>query len=147
MTAPRHKRQSLRSLVFLSFFGYPSRTWHHGSVPAVSAGEVRAHSLLGSPTPSSDAYKKDFKPGLALKGEASCSFVIEPWVVGSSPMPCTPPRLILHTQLVTQARLNIIDGVRVAFNVKPIEITHDDLFVLLASYNSDIGIRRVISHT
>jgi len=38
------------------------------------------------------------------------------------------------------ARLNIIDGVRVAFNVKPIEITHDDLFVLLASYNSDIGI-------
>jgi hypothetical protein len=38
------------------------------------------------------------------------------------------------------ARLNIVDGIRVAFNVKPIEITHDDLFVLLASYNSDIGI-------
>jgi len=39
------------------------------------------------------------------------------------------------------ARLNIIDGVRVSFNVKPIKLTYDDLFVLITSFNEGkIGI-------
>jgi hypothetical protein len=32
-------------------------------------------------------------------------------------------------------RLNMIDGVRVAFNVRPVKLTYDDLFVLIAGNN------------
>jgi len=37
-------------------------------------------------------------------------------------------------------KLKIIDGVRVNFKLKPVEITYDDLFVLLVSYNNDISV-------
>jgi hypothetical protein len=37
-------------------------------------------------------------------------------------------------------KLKIIDGVRVNFKLKPVEITYDDLFVLLVGYNNDISV-------
>jgi hypothetical protein len=115
----------------------------------VTGNELKAVIFRLSDVDDAQKYINEFK---RLYGSALKEYCAQQQPKGRTQNNCEISLLFTQDVNVGLAynaltRLNMIDGIRVAFNVKPIELTYDDLFVIIAGYNDvniTSGIRKFV---